>query len=200
MRFGLWMASAFLLNVSAAAVADSTVTGSGGGFSGSGTLLTTSNGDGSYTITGITGTDVLGLIAPNGFNGNDNQLFPSATTLVDSKGFAFNAAEGDTQYEVDLFAAPGSQGGYQAAILDSDDISQDITVSFALDNGSTTSRRLVALPGESAGEERSFGFNFAAVTPVAATPEPTTFALLGTGFLGLAGVIRRRSRQPGSRD
>lgn len=199
MRFGLWMASLLFFNVSVAAVADSTVTGSGGGFSGSGTLFTTSNEDGSYTITGITGTDVLGLIAPNGFNGNDNQLFPSGKTLVDDNGFAFNAAEGDTQYEVDLFAAAGS-GGYRAEILDSDGISDTIAVDFALNSNSVAARRLVALPNGGAGEARNFAFNFAAVTPVAATPEPATFALLGTGFLGLAGVLRRRSRLLGGRE
>jgi PEP-CTERM motif len=37
-----------------------------------------------------------------------------------------------------------------------------------------------------------FGVGTFSLTPVAATPEPSTFALLGTGLLGAAGVTRRR--------
>lgn len=193
MRFGLWMAAAFFCAASALAKADSAVTGSGGGFSGSGTLTTTSNGDGSYTITGISGTYVSGLIAPKGFNNNDNQLFPASSSLVDAKGFAFTAEEGGTQYQVDLFQA--SDGGYEAETLDSDNLFGSTMVDFALDSTPVSSRRLhTALLSSGAGDERTFSFNIAAATPMAATPEPTTFALLGTGFLGLAGVLRRRSR------
>lgn len=37
-------------------------------------------------------------------------------------------------------------------------------------------------------------YTFTDVTPVAATPEPSSLALLGTGVLAAAGVIRRRVR------
>jgi hypothetical protein len=33
---------------------------------------------------------------------------------------------------------------------------------------------------------------FASGSLVAATPEPSSFALLGTGLLGVAGVVRKR--------
>ena len=40
-------------------------------------------------------------------------------------------------------------------------------------------------------------FVFTNVAPIAATPEPSTFMLLGTGLLALAGAFRRRiARQP----
>ena len=104
--------------------------GSGGGFSGSGVLTTTSNGDGSFTITGITGTGVIGLIPTNpGFFGNDNLLFPTASRLVDVNGFAFTEAAPGLTISVNIFS---TVAGYEAITLDSDGDFNDTPVTFTL--------------------------------------------------------------------
>jgi hypothetical protein len=104
-------------------------TGTAGGFSGSGTLTATSLGAGSYLITGITGTDVTGLIAPAGFNGNDNLLFPTSANQLDGKGFAFTAVLGGDRFNVDIY---NSGSGYFAFLQDQDNFQQTLPVSFAL--------------------------------------------------------------------
>ena len=104
--------------------------GSGGGFSGSGTLTTSANGDGSYTISGISGTGVIGLISPTpGFFGNDNLLFPTASRLVDVNGFAFTEAAPGLTISVDIFS---TVAGYEAITLDSDEDYNDTPVTFTL--------------------------------------------------------------------
>ena len=120
------------LAVPVAAHADTfnfSATGAGGGFSGSGTLTASSSVPGTYLISGISGTNVTGLIAPGLFNANDNLLFPTATNLLDSKGFAFNAVQGPDHFSVDIF---NSGGGYFAFFRDEDNFTQTLPVSFAL--------------------------------------------------------------------
>ena len=46
-------------------------------------------------------------------------------------------------------------------------------------------------PGSGMGSG-SITYNYTAAAPVAVTPEPSSFALLGTGVLGMAGVLKRR--------
>lgn len=111
---------------------DFTAIGSGGGFSGTGTLVAAPNGDGSYTINGISGTGITGLVPPGNFDKNDNLLFPTASSYVDSKGFAFTDTMSTTNFTVDISAATG--GGYQAFILDNDGFSATIPVIFTLTN------------------------------------------------------------------
>ena len=134
--------------------------GAGSGFSGSGVLEATGNANGSYTITGISGTGVTGLVAPGVF-GNDNLLFPNASRLVDVLGFAFTTVTAGESYTVNLFS---NLTGYEAFTLDADGNYSDTPVSFAL--------------ASSAG----------------ATPEPSSFVLLGSGVSALAGVSFRKRR------
>lgn len=159
------------LALPAAAHADTFVlSGSGGGFSGSATLTATSNGNGSFTIGSITGAGAgsgIALIAPNGFDSNDNLLFPSASSVLDSKGFAFSDTVGNTSFSVDVSQAVS--GGYQAFFRDNDGITATIPVTLSL-------------------------------ATAAATPEPASWTLLGTGAMMLAGAeLMRRKLHPGLR-
>jgi hypothetical protein len=101
-RLGLTMAVALLLP-ECCAHADLTwdfsytVTARSVSTSASGELTTTSTPTGGpYTVTGISGTftfgtvseSITGLIPPNGFLGNDNQISPTAPFL-DSSGISF---------------------------------------------------------------------------------------------------------------
>ena len=138
---------------------DYSVSGAGGGFSGSGTLSTTQVGAGEYLIEGITGTGVTGLYDPNGFNGNDNFLFPTSTQTLDSSGFSFTDVNGPDHFNVNIF---DNGTGYFAYLQDEDNFTETIPVTFTLSE---------------------------------ATPEPSTFLLLGTGVLGFAGLARRKVSQ-----
>lgn len=191
-RFGplLTVACFVLLSVAAKADTANPVSGSGGGFSGTGVLDATSNGDGSYAITGITGTGVTSLITPNTFNGNDNLLFPTSTPALDAKGFGFTDTQGDTNFTVDLFSSSASTTGYEAYILDSDGVQMTIPVSFTLGQTTTSTQTLAA--GQMLRFNFAYGVGRPQTTSPAPTPEPSSLALMGTGFVGLATVVRRR--------
>lgn len=163
MRYSSLLSSLALLSVlavSASAHANTfnfSAVGSSSGFSGSGVLTTSPQAGGGFLISDITGTGVTGLIAPGGFNGNDNLIFPLSDPNLDSHGFSFTEINGPDHYDVNIF---NDGTGYFAYLDDEDNFTQTVPVTFSL----TT----------------------------AATPEPSTFILLGTGILGLAGATRRK--------
>ena len=174
------------------------VQGQGGGVSGSGVLTASDNGDGSYTIVSLSGTGVFGLLGYHVFNGNDNLLFPSRSTVLDGSGFSFEDSDGDTPYDVNLYAT--GSGTYAAHVLDLDPDGQatnpDPAVTFQLGSPTTANpalHRALLQMADAAPNTVSFAFSFAPATdPTAVTPEPGSFALLGTGFLALAGLVQRR--------
>jgi hypothetical protein len=78
------------------------------GISSTGTLTAMENGDGSESITGITGDYVTGLLDPGQFNGNDNLLYPEGPSLVDTMY--------GTTFLVDIFST--GVGTFDATYLD----------------------------------------------------------------------------------
>ena len=127
----LVLALAGLVLLPIAARADTfTVTGTVSGISGTGTLTGTSNGNGSYTITSVSGPSYLGTInvlAPGSFDGNDNYFFPNSANLFDANGLAFS---GDLFGTVDL-RFNGSQIVAEGLDTDSDPFSQPLELSVA---------------------------------------------------------------------
>lgn len=68
----------------------------GGPVTGSGTFTTSDNGDGSFTITDITGTFdsmmITGLLPPGSLGDNDNLLLPNSDPQLTFNGFSFTTA------------------------------------------------------------------------------------------------------------
>ena len=89
------------------------------GIAATGTFYTDSLLNGSFLITGISGTrngQVMTLLAPNAFDGNDNLLFPN-TPFLDFNGFSFEA--GGIDYNVyfnSIACCGGSQSYYETSI------------------------------------------------------------------------------------
>lgn len=119
------------LAVPVAAHADTfnfSASGSAGGFSGSGVLTASPSGSG-FLISDITGTGVTGLIAPGGFNGNDNLLFPTSTPTLDAHGFSFTDVNGPDHFSVNIF---NDGTGYFAFLEDEDMFTETLPVTFTL--------------------------------------------------------------------
>lgn len=150
MRYSPLLSSLVVLSVlaiPAAAHADTfnfSATGSSGSFSGSGTLTASPQGGGEYLISNITGTGVTGLIAPLGFHGNDNLLFPSATPTLDSHGFSFTDVNGPDHFQVNIF---NDGTDFFAYLDDEDNFTQTVPVSFSLNTATAPEPSTLLLLG-----------------------------------------------------
>lgn len=153
---------------------------------GSGTFTASPNGTpGQFTITGITGTlngsAITSLLAPGTFptmfgsTPNDNILYYPASipaqdigqalpSVLDTLGVSFVSAGLDFNlyYGSDAGVPSPANTGYN--LFYPNQVGNDLLTTFTLTPAAAT----------------------------AATPEPGSFILLGTGVTGLAGVIRRR--------
>lgn len=135
-----------------------------------GVLTTTDvfNGDGSYTITGITGSrtfqgnidTITGLIGVNGYAGNDNELLPTSPHLT-GNGFSFTISS----------ASDGNSGNR-------------VNVYFDNSRGAYT--------------ENSAAIDFSNNFTLSSTPEPATnvFAGIGGLLMALGYTLHRRNANP----
>jgi hypothetical protein len=144
---------------------------SGSSFNGSGTFTTSASSTGVYTITDISGIvdnqTITKLLGVNAFDNNDNLLYSPGflfgTYNFDTQGVSFQIGSGGDRVNI-------GQGGFlnlfEVADLDPSKSNRDITENISIDVE-----------------------KIASTSPV---PEPGTLALLGTGILGAAGLMRRR--------
>jgi hypothetical protein len=137
-------------------------TEAGSGISASGVLVTTSDGGGIYTITGITGGILNGhaitsLVAPNGAQGNDNELFfPASPTFIDFAGFSY--------------------------------ISNGLAYNIYFNgSGGVCTSNSYCSSTVAAGPDTPISFSV-----TAAVPEPSTWAMMLLGFAGIGFMAYRR--------
>lgn len=175
------------------------INGSAGGFSGTGTFSgpEVSGMPGTYNITSVNGTNTNGMIGVNGFNGNDNLLTPNAVTFVNTSGIAFYDQTASGVYQVRLYKSDNPGGGCTPD--DSSIYCVDVE-EINTTNSSGTSTLPISTTSSSGNTNSTARFavrfslaRIAAAPTVAATPEPGSLILLGSGTLALAGIARRRA-------
>lgn len=117
---------------------------------------------------------------------NSYSLGPGASKFYNSNGNSSRGPVTDTN-AVDLSAFSRAGGGTFTPLF-----STATGLSVANRGGNTTGSQVTAATGTL---HITYNFTPNATPPVAATPEPSSLLLLGTGVVGLAGAGRRRFRR-----
>lgn len=135
---GVCFSLLFIAGVAGATTFNYSANGGASGFSGAGTLTATTNANGTDTITGITGTYVTGLFNTGTYHGNDNLLYPAASTLLDRNGFSFGASNPAGVFQVSIYADPASSTGYDFVTTDQDNSVTTGPVTFGISSTAVT--------------------------------------------------------------
>jgi hypothetical protein len=145
----------------------------GNGLNASGVFYGSPAGSGQWLVTGATGTfngSAITAVEPLTNNGNVfafNNLYYWPAPVADLYGIVFDLANGDRVNLCYDSGCYGSAGVYTALVWD-------------------PNTGLTGLNAES--------FSFGAPVTGEGVPEPGTMALLGSGLLGVRGVLRRRCK------
>ena len=100
------------------------------GINTTGTFTASDNTDGSFTVTGLTGSGITGLVAAGDpFFGNDNLLFPTGSRLFDVNGFAFTGNFSGQALSVNIFS---TVSGFEALAVDSFGSISDVPATASL--------------------------------------------------------------------